>query len=144
MKFEKFFKSVGTHGQVVKTVNNRWLICGGVGMKIPTGVNTFGAEVDPDDMFNAILSADIEDDLVSLVEAKIPADGKTTDIVRVFSTSFNDEVGISNAQYGLLEKHDRLVYLEIEDDYAIDHKYILITDMKGEEILGFIVGKNEI
>ena len=142
MKFEKFFKLVGTHGQEVKTVNNRWLICGGVGMKIPTGVNTFGAEVDPDDMFNAILSADIEDDLLSLVRAEIPADGKATDIVRVFSTSFNDEVGISNAQYGLLEKHDRLVYLEIDDDNSIDHKYILITDMKGEEILGFIAGKD--
>lgn len=143
MKFDKFFKMAGTHGQVVKTVNNRWLICGGVGMKIPAGVNTFGAEADPDDMFNAILSADIEDDLLSLVRAEIPADGKATDIVRVFSTSFNDEVGISNAQYGLLEKHDRLVYLEIEDDNAIDHKYILITDMKGEEILGFIAGKDD-
>lgn len=142
MKFEKFFKSVGTHGQVVKTVNNHWLICGGVGMKIPTGVNTLGAEVDPDDMFNAILSADIEDDLLSLVRAEIPADGKATDIVRVFSTSYGDEVGISNARYGLLEKHDRLVYLEIEDDNRIDHKYILITDMKGEEILGFIAGKD--
>ena len=131
MKFEKFFKSVGTHGQVVKTVNNRWLICGGVGMKIPTGVNTFGAEADPDDMFNAILSADIEDDLVSLVEAKIPADGKTTDIVRIFATDFGDKVGISNTNYGLLEKHDRLVYLEIEDENEDIVKYLVITDIKG-------------
>ena len=144
MKFDKFFKMAGTHGQVVKTVNNRWLICGGVGMKIPAGVNTFGAEADPDDMFNAILSADIEDDLVDLVDATIPADGKPSDIIRIFATEIGDKVGISNANYGLLEKHDRLVYLEIEDKNEEIVKCLVITDIKGEEILGFIVGKNEI
>lgn len=140
MKFDKFFKMAGTHGQVVKTVNNRWLICGGVGMKIPAGVNTFGAEADPDDMFNAILSADIEDDLVDLVRAELPADGKPTDISRIFATALGDEVKISNANYGLLEKHDRLVYLEIEDENEDVKKFILITDIKGEEIVGFIAG----
>lgn len=140
MKFDKFFKMTGTHGKVIKTVNDRWLICGGVGMKIPTGVNTFGAEADPDDMFDAILSADIEDDLLELVRAELPADGKPVDISRIFSTRFSDEITISNAKYSLLEKHDRLVYLEIEDENAIEHKFILITDIKGEEIVGFIAG----
>ena len=143
MKFEKFFKGCGTHGKVVKTVNTRWLICGGVGMKIPEGVNTFGAEADPDDMFIAILNADIEDDVMDLVRAELPANGKPSDITRIFATGFGDEVAISNAEYGLLEKHDRLVYLEIEHNNGIDYKYILITDIKGEEILGFIAEKQK-
>ena len=141
MKFDKFFKMVGTHGKVVKTVNNRWLVCDGVGMKIPAGVNTFGEVADPDDMFNAILTADIEDDVMELVRAELPANGKPSDITRIFATVIGDEVAISNANYGLLEKHDRLVYLEIEDNHGIDHKFILVTDIRGEEILGFIAEK---
>lgn len=39
---------------------------------------------------------------------------------------------------------DRLVYLEIEDENVNIVKYLVITDIKGEEILGFIAGKNEI
>ncbi len=143
MKFDKFFKMAGTHGQVVKTVNNRWLICDGVGMKIPNGVNTFGFESDSDELFDMILTADIEEDLLDLTRAEIPKDGKPTDIVRVFTTNLGDEVKISNANYGLLEKHDRLVYIEIEDSNYVLHKFMGITDIKGEEILGFIKGKEE-
>lgn len=41
MKFEKFLKGVGTHGEVVTRVNGeKWLVCGGVGMVIPKGVDT--------------------------------------------------------------------------------------------------------
>ncbi len=142
MKFDKFFKMAGTHGQVVVTAaDNRWLLFDGVGMKIPNGVNTFGAVVESDDMFEAILTADIEDDILDLVRAELPADGKPSDIDRVFATNLEDEVAISNAKYGLLEKSDRLVYLEIEDAEGITHKYVLITDIRGEEILGFIAGK---
>lgn len=138
MKFDKFFKTTGTHGQVVKTVNDKWLVCGGVGMKVPAGVNTFGETKDPDDIFNTLLTADIEDDLLDLVRAELPKDGKSTDIERIFATDLGDEVRISNANYGLLEKHDRLIYLEIEDDNEVDHKFMLITDIMGEEIVGFI------
>lgn len=143
MKFDKFFKMTGTHGQIVRTVNNRWLICGGVGMMIPKGVNTFGYEADPDDMFNAILTADIEDDILVLDRAELPKDGRPSDIERIFATSYGDEVRISNANYGLLEKYDRLVYLEIEDNDGIEHTYILVTDIKGEEIIGFIAGNEK-
>ena len=40
MKFEKFLKSVGTHGEVI-TVNEveKWLVCDGVGIRIPKGVD---------------------------------------------------------------------------------------------------------
>ena len=39
MKFEKFLKGCGTHGQILTRKNgDRWLICGGVGMKVPNGV----------------------------------------------------------------------------------------------------------
>lgn len=142
MKFEKFFKAVGTHGAIVKTVNDRWLVCEGVGMKIPARVNTFGVASDPDDMFPMILSADLESDVMDLVRAEIPADGKPNNITRIFADEIGDEVVISNANYGLLEKSDRIVYLEITDENEIDHKFILITDIKGENLIGFISGKN--
>lgn len=33
MKFEKFFKSAGTHGLIVKAnAVDSWLLCGGVGI----------------------------------------------------------------------------------------------------------------
>lgn len=144
MKFDKFFKMAGTHGVIIKTVNHKWLLCDGVGMQIPAGVNTFGVERQHDDLFDGILNADIDTDLLDLISAELPKDGKPADIKRVFSTASGDVVKISNAHYGLLEKHDRLVYLEIEDsddnDYIIT-TVMLITDIKGEEILGFIIGE---
>lgn len=141
MKFDKFFKMAGTHGVIIKTVNHKWLLCDGVGMQIPAGVSTFGAEKQPDDLFNGILTADIDYDLLDLTSAELPKDGKPADIKRVFSTASGDVVKISNAHYGLLEKHDRLVYLEVEDSDGNDHCIMLITDIKGEEILGFIIGE---
>lgn len=36
MKFDKFLKNVGMMGQIYERANgDRWLVCGGVGMKIP-------------------------------------------------------------------------------------------------------------
>lgn len=61
----------------------------------------------------------------------------------------NDEVGICNKDYGLLEKHDKLTYLEIED--IPDHngdltslKFIVVLDRRNDEPIGYIVGVKEI
>lgn len=151
MKFEKFFKSAGTHGLIVKkSESETWLLCGGVGMKIPDGVNNLGVNKDPDALFKAIVNSNSEDDLLVLKEAILKdPEGKANDIIRVFETDLGDRIGIYNASYGLLEKKDRLTYLEIEEDDP-DHedetkisKFIVVRDYDNNAI-GFIAGSNEI
>ena len=147
MKFEKFLKSVGTHGQVYERENgDKWLICAGVGMKIPVGVCNLlgtGAVTDKVKMLvEGLIHADI-DDTVALSRAELPADGKASDIVRVFSDGLDLEVGICNAAFGLLEKSDRRlceVEVEAEDTgYEDGAKFLLILD-NAYEVVGFIEG----
>ena len=150
MKFEKFLKGCGTHGQIVKRDNgDKWLVCGGVGMKVPTGVvNLLGAgEVSEKtrEIVEAIVTADT-DEKIQLTEATLPADGKASDIVRVFSDGYN-RVRIRNADFGLLERADViLAYLEIiqEDDdlNELISRYLLVLD-PAEEVIGFITGVPE-
>lgn len=158
MKFEKFLKNVGTHGRVIERNNgDKWLVSGSVGMKIPDGVdNLLGSvKLEGDEIFYAILQADTSDDTLTLKRAVLnEADGKANDIIRVFETVLDidllsDEVGISNRDYGLLEKHDKLTYLEIED--IPDHngdlmsvKFIVILDRRDNEPIGFITGVKDI
>ena len=146
MKFEKFFKSAGTHGLIVKAnAVDSWLLCGGVGMLIPVGVNNLGVSVDPEPLFTAIVKSEPDDDYLELKSAILmEADGKANDIIRVFETDLGDRVGIMNKDYGLLEKKDRLTYLEIEDDKTgITSKIVVVRDYDGNAI-GFITGVNVI
>ena len=146
MKFEKFFKSVGTHGLIVKKSEvESWLLCAGVGMRIPVGVNNLGVSVDPEPLFKAIVNSEPEDDYLQLVEAIIQdPEGKANDIIRVFETDIGDRVGIWNKDYGLLEKKDRLTYLEIEDDdTGISSKIMVVRDYSND-VIGFITGTNNI
>ncbi len=139
MKFEKFVKRVGVHGKIVRNGDEAWLICNGVGMLVPEGVRPFGDVNEPNDLIRAILKADIEDDELSLFRASLPyADSKPAEIVRVFKTELDDEIGISNENFGLIEKNDRLVYLEIETSENNTEKFILVTDRVGNKIIGFI------
>ena len=139
MKFEKFVKRVGVHGKIVRNGDDAWLICNGVGMLVPDGVKPFGDVKEPNDLIKAILKADIEDDELSLFRASLPyADSKPAEIVRVFKTDLDDEIGIRNENFGLIEKDDRLVYLEIETSEDDVEKFILVTDRVGDKIIGFI------
>ncbi len=139
MKFEKFVKRVGVHGKIVRNGDDAWLICNGVGMLVPDGVKPFGDVNEPNDLIKAILKADIEDDELSLFRASLPyADSKPAEIVRVFKTDLDDEIGIRNENFGLIEKDDRLVYLEIETLEDNVEKFILVTDRVGNKIIGFI------
>lgn len=139
MKFEKFVKRVGVHGKIVRNGDEAWLICNGVGMLVPEGVKPFGDVNEPNDLIRAILKADIEDDELSLFRASLPyADSKPSEIVRVFKTELDDEIGIRNENFGLIEKNDRLVYLEIETSENNTEKFILVTDRVGNKIIGFI------
>jgi hypothetical protein len=150
MKFEKFLKGCGTHGQILTRTNgDRWLVCGGVGMKVPVGViNLLGSgEVSEKvkNLVEGLVKADT-DDKVELIRATVSADGKASDIVRVFGDKLDIEVGICNADFGLLEKADiYLAEVEIEEsgDGFLDGKYLLILD-RDDEVIGFIQGVNEI
>lgn len=149
MKFEKFLKAVGTHGQIHTRENNeRWLICGGVGMKIPVGVeNLLGSGEVPEKintLVEALIKADT-DDRVTLTRATISADGKANDIIRIFGDNLDLEIGITNADFGLLEKSDvNLAYVEVEEDILDDLKFLLILDRSANEVVGFIQGIKEI
>lgn len=151
MKFEKFFKMAGTHGLIVKkSESESWLLCGGVGMRIPEGVNNLGVSVEPERLFKAIVNSDPDDDYLALKEAVLfEPDGKIADVIRVFETDLGDRVGIFNPYYGLLEKKDRLTYLEIEatspndETKTITAKYVVVRDHTGEAV-GFITGSDRI
>lgn len=146
MKFEKFFKSAGTHGLIVKAnAVESWLLCGGVGMLIPVGVNNLGVSVDPEPLFEAIVNSEPDDDSLALVDAILDnPEGKANDIIRIFETDVGDKVGIWNKEYGLLEKKDRLTYLEIEDEKTrITSKIMVVRDYDGGAI-GFITGVGSI
>lgn len=145
MKFEKFAKSCATRGFVCERSNGSlWLVCGGIGMEIPDGVVSMvgaGKITGPTaNLVEALVRGDT-DDKVKLVRAEIPADGKASDIVRIFSDPDGiTEVGITNAAFGLLEKSDyNLAEVEVEDADVdlMNGKYLLILD-SGDEVVGFI------
>ena len=150
MKFEKFLKGCGTHGQIVKRENgDKWLICGGVGMRVPAGVvNLLGAgEVSEKthEIVEAIVTADT-DERIQITEATLPADGKASDMIRVFGDGYN-RVRVRNADFGLLERADVfLAYLEIvqEDDdlNELIDRFLLVLDPT-KEVIGFIAGVPE-
>lgn len=146
MKFEKFVKGCGTYGQVYKRPNGeKWLICGGVGMLIPTGVdNLLGVGEVPEKikkLVEGLIKADT-DDRVELTRATVSADGKAKDITRWFGDD-NYNIGINNADFGLLEKKDvNLALVEVEDpeDELLDEKYLLVLD-HNDYVIGFIKEK---
>lgn len=151
MKFEKFLKGCGTHGQILERENgDKWLVCDGVGMKVPAGVvNLLGSgEVGEKTkkILEALVKADT-DDKVSLTRATIPADGKANDIIRIFG-GLDDllddiEIGIYNVDFGLLEKTDiNLAEVEIEDEDIVT-KYLLVLDRE-DQVIGYIQGVRKI
>lgn len=146
MKFEKFLKQTGTHGTVIeRNESEKWLVCGGVGMVIPRGVdNLLGTPTNNEyaSIVNALANAEY-DDPVKLVKAVLlDATGNAKAIYRVFETDLGDTVGIINADYGLLEKSDLLGYGEIETEDEKTVKYVLVYDYNGS-ILGFITGSDK-
>lgn len=157
MKFEKFLKSVGAYGTVyTRNESEKWLVCGGVGMVIPKGVqhilgSEFGSEYAH---IIEVISTQTYDDPLHLSRAVLnEADGKASDIYRIFQTAFDEEIGIINADYGLIERKDLLGYMDIEIDTDEEGnplpiedcktiKYMLVYNQKGE-IQGYITGSQQ-
>jgi len=148
MKFEKFLKGCGTYGQILERENgDKWLVCGGVGMRVPVGVVNLLGTGEVGEKTKAIVETLIKantDDKVVLERATVTKDGKAGDIVRVFGDGLGIEVGIYNGSFGLLEKSDvNLAEVEIEDENEKVTKYLLVLDHT-DAVIGFIVGTNNI
>lgn len=151
MKFEKFLKGVGTHGEVIeRNEAEKWLVCGGVGMIIPRGVdNLLGSPRDRDyaSIVDVIANAELDDELILKEAVLLDPTGNAGAIYRVFESELGEKIGIINADYGLLEKKDRLGYAEIElpeteTEQARTIKYILVYDQHNN-IQGFITGSDK-
>ena len=153
MKFEKFLKGVGTHGEVIEVrEGEKWLVCEGVGMVIPRGVdNLLGMNTEREYASIVDVITNVEyDEPVELKEAVIlDPRGNAGAIYRIFETELGDRVGIINADFGLIEKKDKLSYLEIEvpateeGKEEITVKYVVVFDPTGTQIQGYITGSQK-
>ena len=151
MKFEKFLKSVGTHGEVI-TINEseKWLICDGVGMVSPRGVDNLLGSAKAEEyasIVHAFSNVDYDDPLELVQAVLLDPTANAKGIYRVFETDMGDTVGICNADYGLLEKSDKLCYCEIEippteETEAHTVKYVLVYD-EMDSLRGFITGSDK-
>ena len=151
MKFEKFLKGCGTHGEVIeRNEAEKWLVCGGVGMVIPKGVDNLLGKKWPNDyasIVDVIANAELDDKLTLVDAVLLDPTGNAGSIYRIFESELGERVAIINGYYGLLEKKDILGYGEIElpaegDEEASIVKYVLVYDQTGN-IQGFITGSNK-
>ena len=151
MKFEKFLKSVGTHGEVINlNESEKWLVCGGVGMVIPRGVdNLLGVAKNQEyaSIVHALAYAEFDDPLTLTEAVLLDPTGNAKAIYRIFETALGERVGICNGDYGFLEKKDRLGYCEIEipateTEEAKTVKFIVVYD-HNDHVEGFIIGSEK-
>ncbi len=152
MKFNKFLKEVGTHGAVVEiNESEKWLVCGGVGMIIPKGVDNLLGSKNNEDYTHLVKSLRNEElnDKLELDRAVLQdPQGNAKSIYRVFESEFGESVGIINSDYGLLEKSDALGYTEVivsgkdnEPDSIV--KYMLVFNEYDKKLQGFIQGSRD-
>lgn len=148
MKFEKFLKSVGTHGEVVAlNESEKYLVCGTVGMLIPFGVdNLLGVEKTQDNasIVHTLSCAEFDDPLTLSEAVLLDPAGNAKAIYRVFETALGDRIGITNTEYGFLERKDLLGYCEVEvpatdEKEAFTLKFIVVYD-HAQHVQGFITG----
>ena len=141
MKFTKFLKEIGTQGEVIEIGKvEKWLVCGGVGMLIPRGVNNLLGSESAGDKFNLVKSLRNEslNDELELTKAILrDPNGNAKSIYRVFESELGETIEIINSKYGLLDKADILGYTELIESNKVV-KYMLIFN--GENLIGFIRG----
>lgn len=148
MKFEKFLKQVGTHGTVVEiSESEKWLVCEGVGMVIPKGVdNLLGiSNSEYAETVEALHDEELYDPLELKKAILLDPSGGAKAIYRLFVSRHGDQIGITNADYGLLEKKDQLGFTSMElepeknHDDPIEVKFMLVFDVDGA-LQGYITG----
>ena len=118
MKFEKFMKMITPYGTILKDGGENWIMSMGCVMKCPDHVRPIGSEVlEMPEKIKDILDPEYWIGECELVKAYLPeADGKTSDLIRVFADPDGGKIGILNKMYGLIEKNDALnmVYVDGE------------------------------
>ena len=144
MKFEKFAKNSGIYGQIVELeAGDKWLVCNGIGMMVPNGLtNLLGIGTAPEKVQRVVESiTEVDtDDKVVLTSAYLKADGKPTEIVRIFGDEFGYGVGIKNKDFGLIERSDvNMCHVEIVLEDGEELRCLVILD-RNDEPVGFIAG----
>lgn len=151
MKFEKFLKAVGTHGEIVTVGEyDKWLVCDGVGMLIPRGVdNLLGEAKDSEyaSIVHALAYVEMDEPLTLSKAVLLDPTGNAAAIYRVFTSDLGSVIGITNTDYGFLEKSDRLGYQDIEVPTAdleatTTVKFMVVYNPSGQAI-GYITGSAE-
>lgn len=153
MKFTKFMKSLNGEGKVWNRKDgSRWLVSPACMMKIP---EEFGAVVassisDMPDTFEKDLNEiGYYTKSAELVAAKIPADGKIADVLRIYANrdEYNADRGtwcktaIAQEFYALLEKTDIVELLVRINDESKIKPLIVKNEKPNEDVetIGYII-----
>lgn len=137
MKFEKHLKNCGMFATIFRaSTGEMFVACGENGrtfVRCPDGfapISAANVKDFPDWIDDIILNPE---ELMTgeLFAARVPADGKANDIVRIFADTFDHEfrVEITSADYGLLERRDSLkIY---KSDSVNDCDALVVMDLAG-------------
>lgn len=150
MKFEKFFKSAGIYGKVVNHRGTKWLVCAGVGMRVPEGMSEIlskGADSGKNKMVVDAICDSFDGEPVTLARAYLAKDGRPSDVRRIFADDSGNEIAIRNSDFGLLERSDVLLFwLDVEDDTGEGDETktmrFLLVENSDNSVIGFIQGLN--
>lgn len=113
MKFDKYVKMVGTMGVIASYQGKKYLCAGNMVVRIPEGINGLvcAATVQLPEGFRRVLD-DGQGEPAELVDAFLPyANGKSSEVRRVFADKELHRVHISNKHFGLIERHDDLALI---------------------------------
>lgn len=111
MKFEKFLKSVGTHGVIFTDADkDKWLFCSNVMMKLPSNVTVLSTTECKAPAFVQKVIDDFYDEnchSAELTKAILPyPDSKAKDIQRIFEDAAKNQFAACNNDFGLIETSD--------------------------------------
>lgn len=116
MKFEKFVKRAVPYCCTVIHDNTSWCKYGSMYARIPAYIGQIGSVDKYDEILPAVLDAERYEERAELINAYLKtADGKSKDIIREFSDG-DLSFGISNENFGLIERYDELHIVEVITD----------------------------
>ena len=141
MKFEKFAKKIGAHGQLVKAFGYSFLVAGPTAVVIPDFALDFyqTAKAEKSEILTKVFEIFDIDELAKVAELSraivLEADGSSSAIRRIFQDHNGKEVSISNEAFGLLEKQDHVYTVSIDVDEKTINYLVVI---KNQDIHGVI------
>ena len=138
MKIERFIKNAVPYGFMLKANNERWFSDGQMTIKLPEHYGELGNMHNDNKGLKAILNnSDFGENPATLKRAYLPyPDSKASDIMRVFSDG-EDEVAITNKQFGMIEKADMCVIATVYDEENEENTYNVLLIGKYSSIEDF-------